>query len=40
MKLVRYKTIEFYQARIDEMYASDEMNTQRNLEAVKELFFS
>ena len=40
MKLVRYKTIEFYQARVNEMYESDELNDQRNLEAVKELFFS
>ncbi|MDY0372122.1 MAG: AMP-binding protein [Sphaerochaetaceae bacterium] len=39
MKLVRYKTIEFYQSRIDEMYESDQLNTQRNLEVVKELFF-
>jgi long-chain acyl-CoA synthetase len=40
MKLVRYKTIEFYQARIDDLYASEELNNQRNLEAMKELFFS
>jgi long-chain acyl-CoA synthetase len=40
MKLVRYKTIEFYQTRIDEMYESDGKNNERNLEAVKELFFS
>jgi long-chain acyl-CoA synthetase len=40
MKLVRYKTIEFYKKRIDEMYESEQLNEQRNLEVVKELFFS
>ncbi len=40
MKLVRYKTIEFYQTRVNEMYESEDLNNQRNLEAVKELFFS
>jgi long-chain acyl-CoA synthetase len=40
MKLVRYKVIEHYKERIDEMYISEEINEQRNLEAVKALFFS
>ncbi len=40
MKLVRYKVVEQYKQRIDEMYLSEEVNEQRNLEAVKELFFS
>jgi len=40
MKLVRYKAIEFYQKRIDEMYESEELNEKRNLEAIKQQFFS
>ncbi len=40
MKLVRYKVFEFYQKRIDEMYESDQLNEQKNLEVIKQLFFS
>lgn len=39
MKLVRYKTIEYYQKRIDQMYESHQLNEQKNLEVVKHLFF-
>jgi hypothetical protein len=40
MKLVRYKVFEFYKTRIDELYESEQLNEQRNLEVVKQLFFS
>lgn len=40
MKLVRYKVIETYKERIDQMYESDELNNKLNLEVVKKLFFS
>lgn len=40
VKLVRYKVIEHYRKRISEMYESEQLNEQRNLEVVKELFFS
>lgn len=40
MKLVRYKVFEFYHDRIEEMYESEQLNDQRNLEVVKKLFFS
>ncbi|MFA6841097.1 MAG: AMP-binding protein [Sphaerochaetaceae bacterium] len=39
MKLVRYKTVEFYKDRIDAMYESDERNDALNIQAIKELFF-
>ncbi len=40
MKLVRYKVIEFYKGRIDQMYSSDDVNAELNLEVVKKVFFS
>ncbi len=40
MKLVRYKVIEAYRGRIDQMYESEQLNQRKNLEALKELFFS
>ncbi|MFA7671732.1 MAG: AMP-binding protein, partial [Sphaerochaetaceae bacterium] len=40
MKLVRYKVIEAYKERINQMYESNELNNQLNLEVIKELFFS
>ncbi len=39
MKLVRYKTTEFYKDRIATLYESEEANRQANLEVVKNLFF-
>lgn len=39
MKLVRYKTVEYYKERIDQMYESDEKNAEMNVEAIRELFF-
>lgn len=39
MKLVRYKTAEFYKDRIDTLYESEEANRQANLEVIKNLFF-
>ncbi len=40
MKLVRYKVIEAYRGRIDQMYESDQINERKNLEVLKELFFA
>lgn len=40
MKLVRYKVIEYYKERIDQMYESEQLNEQKNLEVIKQLFFS
>jgi long-chain acyl-CoA synthetase len=40
MKLVRYKVVEFYQQRIDDLYESEELNDKLNVEAVKQLYFS
>ena len=40
MKLVRYKIFEFHKKRIQELYESEQLNEQRNLEVVKKLFFS
>jgi long-chain acyl-CoA synthetase len=39
MKLVRYKTIEFYKERIDAMYIDNEKNTLLNLETIKIKYF-
>ncbi|MDT4761936.1 AMP-binding protein [Sphaerochaeta sp. PS] len=39
MKLVRYKTVEYYKERIEVMYAGEAENREANLKAVKELFF-
>jgi long-chain acyl-CoA synthetase len=39
MKLVRYKTAEFYKDRIATLYESEEANRAANLEVVKHLFF-
>jgi long-chain acyl-CoA synthetase len=39
MKLVRYKTAEFYKDRIVTLYESEEANRKANLEVVKNLFF-
>ncbi len=39
MKLVRYKTIEFYKDRIDAMYKNSEQHDAMNLDALKTLFF-
>lgn len=38
MKLVRYKTAEFYADRIESMYADHDFFNERNRQAVKELF--
>ncbi len=40
MKLVRYKTIEFYKERINLLYAGDDENRAENLKVVTSLFFS
>ena len=40
MKLVRYKVIEHYKERIEQMYESEQLNDQKNLEVLKKLFFS
>ncbi|MGI6437550.1 MAG: AMP-dependent synthetase/ligase [Sphaerochaeta sp.] len=40
MKLVRYKTAEFYKDRIDLLYAGDAENRAENLKVVTSLFFS
>lgn len=40
MKLVRYKVIEFYQKRIDQIYVSETENFSANVEVVKKLYFS
>lgn len=40
MKLVRYKVIERYQQRIDAMYQDKDIHNARNMEAIRELFFS
>jgi long-chain acyl-CoA synthetase len=40
MKLVRYKTIEFYKERINLLYAGDDENREANLKVVTSLFFS
>ncbi len=39
MKLVRYKTVEFYKERINAMYAGEAENRKENLKAIKVLFF-
>ncbi|NCC65325.1 MAG: AMP-dependent synthetase, partial [Spirochaetia bacterium] len=39
MKLVRYKTIEFYKERISTLYESEKANNEANLEVVRTLFF-
>jgi long-chain acyl-CoA synthetase len=39
MKLVRYKTIEFYKDRIDSLYIDNETNTQLNIEIIKKKYF-
>jgi len=39
MKLVRYKTAEFYKDRITALYESDEANTKENLKVIRTLFF-
>ena len=39
MKLVRYKTAEFYKERIQRLYESEEANDKENLKVVKNLFF-
>ncbi|MEA5029765.1 MAG: AMP-binding protein [Sphaerochaeta associata] len=39
MKLVRYKTAEFYKDRIATLYESEEANRKANLEVIKQLFF-
>jgi len=38
MKLVRYKVVEFYADRIEAMYADLDVQNERNLAAMKELF--
>lgn len=40
MKLVRYKTIEFYKERIGALYIDNEKNTQLNLAMIKKKYFS
>ncbi len=39
MKLVRYKTAEFYRERIDTLYESEEANMKENLRVIRTLFF-
>lgn len=39
MKLVRYKTVEYYKERIDLLYAGEAENRAENLKAIKTLFF-
>jgi long-chain acyl-CoA synthetase len=39
MKLVRYKTVEFYKERIALLYAGDEENRKENLRVIEHLFF-
>jgi long-chain acyl-CoA synthetase len=39
MKLVRYKTVEFYKDRIGILYAGEKENREENLKVVKELYF-
>ena len=39
MKLVRYKVVEFYQKRFDNLYESEQENNRLNIEALKELYF-
>ncbi|MGB4408096.1 MAG: AMP-binding protein [Sphaerochaeta sp.] len=39
MKLVRYKTVEFYKERINAMYAGESENREENLKVIKKLFF-
>ena len=39
MKLVRYKTVEFYKERINAMYEGDSENRKENLKTIKTLFF-
>ena len=39
MKLVRYKTVEFYKERIKAMYAGEIENREENLKTIKKLFF-
>lgn len=38
MKLVRYKTAEFYANRIEKMYEDKNFSNERNIAAVKEIF--
>ena len=40
MKLVRYKTVEFYRDRIELLYAGDAENREANLKVVTNLFFN
>jgi len=39
LKLVRYKTAEFYKDRIATLYESEEANRKANIEVIKHLFF-
>lgn len=39
MKLIRYKTIEFYKDRIDLLYIDNEKNKQKNLDMIKKKYF-
>lgn len=39
MKLVRYKTAEFYKDRIAQLYESEEVNKLANIEVIRHLFF-
>lgn len=39
MKLVRYKTIEFYKERLDLLYSDPDKNRDKNLEIIEKLFF-
>jgi long-chain acyl-CoA synthetase len=39
MKLVRYKTVEFYKNRIDALYAGEKENREENLKVIRELYF-
>ncbi len=39
MKLVRYKTIEFYKDRLDLLYSDPDENRKKNLEILEKMFF-
>ncbi|MCY1153175.1 MAG: AMP-binding protein [Sphaerochaetaceae bacterium] len=39
MKLVRYKTVEFYRERLELLYSDPDENRNKNLEIIKKLFF-
>ncbi|WP_320128064.1 AMP-binding protein [uncultured Sphaerochaeta sp.] len=40
MKLVRYKTVEFYKERLESLYAGEEENKAENIKVIEKLFFN